>query len=117
MTGDIKVNSMETMVYAVSGTGRNSSEIRTIHTTLYDLIAALSAACGPDEEDVLMATVVQLLNMQRVTCTGSLQGYRLRVLNSGGHTAIHSDGTRKGQRARRSEDSQTGVVSVHPVSL
>ena len=48
-----------------------------IHTTLYDLIAALSAEVGPDEEDLLTATVVHLLNSHRVTCTGNLRGYRL----------------------------------------
>lgn len=48
-----------------------------IHTTLYDLIAALSEEVRPDEEVVLTATVVHLLNTHRVTCTGDLQGYRL----------------------------------------
>lgn len=51
----------------------------TIHTTLYDLIAALSAVIGPDEKNVLTATVVHLLHTHRVICTGNLQGYRLRV--------------------------------------
>jgi hypothetical protein len=52
-----------------------------IHTTLYDLIAALSAEVRPDEEDVLTAAVVHLLNTHRVTCTRNRQGYRLRAFN------------------------------------
>jgi hypothetical protein len=55
---------METMVQAFSGTVRRSPEIMTIHTTLYDLIAALSAEVGPDEENVLTGVVVHLLNTQ-----------------------------------------------------
>lgn len=58
-------------------TARKSQHSTTIHTTLYDLIAALSAEVAPDEEDALTATVVHLLNAHRVTCTGNLQGYRL----------------------------------------
>ena len=54
----------------------------TIHTTLYDLIAALSAEVGPDEENVLTAVVVHLLNTHRVTCTRDPRGYRLRASNS-----------------------------------
>jgi hypothetical protein len=68
------------MVQAFSGTGRQSSESVTIQTTLYDLIAALSTVIGLDEENVLMATVVHLLNTHGVTCTGNLQGYRLRAV-------------------------------------
>ena len=42
----------------------------TIHTTLYDLSAALSAEVGPDEADVVTAAVMHLLNTHRITCTG-----------------------------------------------
>jgi len=66
-----------------------------IHTTLYDLIVALSAEVGPDEGDVLTAAVVHLLNTHRVTCTRHRQGYRLRAFNSRRHTAIRREGTRK----------------------
>src|SRR5262245_56522603 len=67
---------MKTMERTLSCTARKSPHSTTIHTTLYDLIAALSAAVESDEEDVLTATVVHLLNTHRVTCTGNLQGYR-----------------------------------------
>ena len=56
---------------------RRSSQPRAIQTTLYDLIAALSAEVEPDEDDLLAAAVVHLLHTHRVTCTGSLAGYRL----------------------------------------
>ena len=68
---------MKTLVRPFPCTPRKSPYPTTIHTTLYNLIAALSAEVGPDEEDVLTATVVHLLNTHRVTCTGDLQGYRL----------------------------------------
>src|SRR2546430_1549623 len=107
---------MKTMMHDFSGTVRKSPEIMTIHTTLYDLSAALSAEVGPDEENVLTAALMHLLNTHRVTCTGSLQGYRLRASNARGHTAIHSDGTRQGRRSRRPDDSHPGVVSAPPVA-
>src|SRR5262245_66604981 len=66
-----------TLLQNFSGTVLKSPYPTTIHTTLYNLIAALSAEIAPDEEDVLTATVVHLLNTHRVTCTGDLQGYRL----------------------------------------
>ena len=48
-----------------------------IQTTLYDLIATLNVELSPDEDNVVIATIVHLLNTHRVTCTGALQGYRL----------------------------------------
>jgi len=68
---------MKTTMHDFSGTVRKSPEITTIHTTLYDLSAALNAEVGPDEEDVLTAAVMHLLNTHRVTFTGNLRGYRL----------------------------------------
>lgn len=68
---------METMIRDLPCTTRKSTHSTAIHTTLYDLFAALSAEVGPNEEDVLTATIVHLLNAHRVTCIGNLQGYRL----------------------------------------
>lgn len=68
---------MKTKVCNFPYTARKSQHSTTIHTTLYDLIAALSAEVAPDEEDALTATVVHLLNAHRVTCTGNLHGCRL----------------------------------------
>ena len=48
-----------------------------IHTALYDLIAALSAEVQPDEDGVLTAVVVHLLQTHRVTCTGDREHSRL----------------------------------------
>jgi hypothetical protein len=48
-----------------------------LRTTLYDLIAAVSAEVNPDEEDVVTATMIHILNTYRVTCRGDLEGYRL----------------------------------------
>jgi hypothetical protein len=49
----------------------------TIHTTLYDLIAALSAEVQPDDDAVLTAVVIHLLETHRVICTGNQARYRL----------------------------------------
>ena len=77
------------MRHDFSGTVRKSPEIMTIHTTLYDLSAALSAEVGADEEDVVTAAVMHILHTHQVTCTGNLKGYRLRACNARGYTAIH----------------------------
>ena len=53
------------------------SQVTKIQTTLYDLVAILNAELSPDEDSIVTATIVQLLNTHRVTCTGALQGYRL----------------------------------------
>ena len=73
----MKVDIMKTMERTLISTARESSHPMAIQTSLYDLIAALSTAAGPDEEDALTAAVVHLLNSHRVTCTGNLRGYRL----------------------------------------
>jgi len=48
-----------------------------IHTTLYDLIAALNAETESHEEDIILAALMHILNTKRVLCTGALQGYRI----------------------------------------
>jgi hypothetical protein len=53
------------------------SQAAKIQTTLYDLVATLNVELSPDEDNVVIATVVHLLNTHRVTCTGAMQGYRL----------------------------------------
>jgi hypothetical protein len=67
--------SVETLLQNVADTVM--SQVTKIQTTLYDLIATLNAELSPDEDNVVTATVVHLLNTHRVTCTGALQGYRL----------------------------------------
>ena len=74
---------MKTMLHDFSGTVKKSPEIMTIHTTLYDLSAALTAEVGPDEEDIVTAAVVHILHTHRVICTGNLKGYRLRAMLGG----------------------------------
>jgi hypothetical protein len=53
------------------------SQVTEIQTTLYDLVAVFNAELSPDEDSIVTATIVQLLNTHRVTCTGALQGYQL----------------------------------------
>ncbi len=66
---------VETLLQNVADTVM--SQVAKIQTTLYDLIATLNAEISPDEDNVVTATVVHLLNTHQVTCTGALQGYRL----------------------------------------
>jgi hypothetical protein len=66
---------VETLLQNVADTVM--SQAAKIQTTLYDLIATLNAELNPDEDSVIIATVADLLNTHRVTCTGALQGYRL----------------------------------------
>ena len=47
-----------------------SAEPTTVETTLYDLIDAISAEVEPGEDDLIIATVVHLLNSGRVKFTG-----------------------------------------------
>ena len=41
----------------------------TVQTTLYDLIAAISSEVGPEDDDLVTATVAHLLNSGRVKFT------------------------------------------------
>ena len=67
--------SVETLLQNVADTVM--SQAAKIQTTLYDLIAAINADLSPNEDNVVIATAVHLLNTHRATCTGALQGYRL----------------------------------------
>ena len=75
---------VETLLQNVAGTVM--SQAAKIQTTLYDLIATLNVELSPDEDNVVIATIVHLLNTHRITCTGALQGYRL-VCNDRAHPA------------------------------
>lgn len=52
----------------------------SLHTTLYDLIAAVDAEAGPDADDMVTATVIHTLQTHRVSCLGDFEGYQM-VLN------------------------------------
>ena len=76
--------SVETLLQNLADTVM--SQAAKIQTTLYDLIATLNTELSPDEDSVVIATIMHLLNTHRVTCTGALQGYRL-VCNDRTHPA------------------------------
>lgn len=48
-----------------------------MHTTLYDLIAAIDAEAGPEADDVVTATVMHALKAYRVFCLGDFEGYQM----------------------------------------
>ena len=50
-----------------------------IHTTLYDLIAAINAEVDADEEDLVVARVVHLVKTHRLTYLGTPKPGRLIV--------------------------------------
>ena len=68
---------MATPVYPCPCPAHTAQSSMTIHTTLYDLLAALHAEVEPDEDAVVTAVVVHLLQTHRVTCTANQQRYRL----------------------------------------
>lgn len=55
----------------------NTTARETLQTTLYDLVAAVSEVAGEDEDAVITATVMHLLNFHNVRCVGDFEGYRL----------------------------------------
>jgi len=65
----------------VSKTAQTAPSATPMPTTLYALIAALSAEEGADEAEVVTAAVVPLLQTHRITLTGPLAGYRLVCTN------------------------------------
>ena len=68
---------MDTRVLPCAVPVRSAPSSLPLQTTLYDLIAALSADVGPDEDDVLTATVIHLLQTHRVMYTCGTARYRL----------------------------------------
>jgi hypothetical protein len=54
-------------------------QLLMIRTTLYDLIAAISAEVQADEDDLITATTVHLLEARRVTYLSNFKYRRLAV--------------------------------------
>jgi hypothetical protein len=81
---------VETLLQNVADTVM--SQVTKIQTTLYDLVATINAELSPDEDNVVTATVVHLLNTHLVTCTGALQGYRLACHDRGRSAQIPPEG-------------------------
>ena len=50
----------------------DTQQPKTIQTTLYDLIEAISAEVKPDEEDLVVATIVHLLASGKIKFLGNL---------------------------------------------
>jgi hypothetical protein len=48
-----------------------------IHTTLYDLIAAVNAEVGADEDDLVIAGVMHLLNTHRLPYSYASKPWRV----------------------------------------
>jgi hypothetical protein len=69
---------MKALVQALPSARRKPQEPIIIYTTLYDLIASINEEVGPDEEQLITATVVHLLNTYQVTYTEQpLKGHRI----------------------------------------
>lgn len=74
-----------------------------IHTTLYDLIGAIHAAVGAEEDALVIACVVHLLEKQRLTFLGTPEPRRL--------VTAHSPTPR-----RRRQVASIGCRRANPVS-
>jgi hypothetical protein len=48
-----------------------------IHTTLYDLIAAIDAEVDSDESDVINAVLMHMLKTYRISCLGDFEGRQM----------------------------------------
>jgi hypothetical protein len=57
---------MSTPVASISTPVQPHPEVSSIHTTLYDLIEAISAEVAPGEDDLVTATLVHLINSGRL---------------------------------------------------
>jgi hypothetical protein len=75
-----------------------------VQTTLYDLIAAIHAVAGPEEE-VGLATLVHLLQTSRLTCTQGDTTYRL-VCDGGDRYARVRQTRREGSGTRHTATIQ-----------
>jgi hypothetical protein len=53
------------------------TEPTTVKTTLYELVEAISDEVEPGEDDLIIATVVHLLNSGRVKFTGDWRNARI----------------------------------------
>jgi hypothetical protein len=69
--------------------GRNTIQASLpLHTTLYDLIAAVSEAVRPDEENAVTATMIHILRTYRVTCLDDFEGCRLVCEGEPSYSAV-----------------------------
>jgi hypothetical protein len=57
---------MSTLATGIFAPAPSHPDTSTIHTTLYDLIEAISAEVGPQEDHLVTATLVHLINSGRV---------------------------------------------------
>lgn len=55
----------------------DASASMPIHTTLYDLIAAIDAEVDSDESDVISAVLMHMLKTYRVSCLGDFEGCQM----------------------------------------
>lgn len=78
---------MSTCISAVEEVSLQAAPSSVIKTTLYDLIAALSAEVAPEEEDhIVTAAAVHILNTHRVICAGPRHDRRI-VADTTGYVA------------------------------
>ena len=68
---------MHTCVQASVREAKTTPASIPIHTTLYDLIAAIDAEVGPDADDAVTAIVMHVLSTYRVACLGDLEGCQM----------------------------------------
>jgi hypothetical protein len=68
---------MSALTQVLPTAARKTSQPARLQTTLYDLVAAINAEVGADEEEAGLATMVHLLQTYRTTCTIGGKTYRL----------------------------------------
>ena len=70
---------MKTLIERMADRGQDRKASSTIETTLYDLIAAISAEVGPHDDDLVTATMVHLVNSGRVKLTDDSRNLEIVV--------------------------------------
>lgn len=68
---------MLTMTQTTPTARRPLAQRARIKTTLYDMVAAINEEIEADEDEVVVATLVHMLQRRRVTCTDGVKTYRL----------------------------------------
>jgi hypothetical protein len=68
---------MNTSTQASRKKTRDTLVSMPLHTTLYDLIAAIDAEAGPEADDVVTATVMHALKTYCVSCLGAFEGCQM----------------------------------------
>jgi hypothetical protein len=82
---------MSTLATGVFTPVPSHADASTIHTTLYDLIEAISAEVGPEEDHLVTATLVHLINSGRVKFADDVRELRVVPTHCTSGNTLHDN--------------------------